>query len=338
MHLHPWTYGATVNEFGFNSRLWTQRNVLCDQVVPYCRDHNIKTIVVNGDFFHDHSKLNPQVMAVASAFCSAAAIYNIDIYFNLGNHEMYAPGIDTIDWMQGYRNVSVCNTSCGAEYAVRIQDNRIVLFPYTEDKEVLTRFLEEEFEDKDTLFLHQGVANVPMGSGYVINEILTPDIIPDNIMHAFTGHYHKHAKVSDKLTIIGSTVAHNWGDVGDNEKGFIDYDLETGDWTLIPSHAPNFVRMDCGSVSAPVGIENRISQHGSFVRIANYCGDREELRQYLKEHGAITVEFEVGVTESKAAVSVPRNFDFQTDEFFKDISARRKEVGVEIKEERYQLP
>jgi DNA repair exonuclease SbcCD nuclease subunit len=172
--------------------------------------------------------------------------------------------------------------------------------PYTEDKDRIIKF----FENANPIcFMHQGIAGVPMGSGFLINEALSLDMVPSHIDQVFTGHYHKHSNPSDKVTVIGSAMQLTWSDAGD-KRGFLVYDTHTGEVEHIESIAPKFVTLNMdGRGSADYVYQERLGKpglfDGNFVRVENYNSTyTEEIREGLiEEAGARSVEFVPPKTE-----------------------------------------
>ena len=330
LHLHTWTYGATVNEEGMNTRLAAQAAAL-SEVVAYVKENDIKYVYLTGDMFHVHGRIPVQALRVAVDFvddirdtATFLAIY--------GNHDMddkagYFTAIDWLAWREMVRNTEHAGW-------------KVLTQPYTEDEEVLKRFLGDAGEGgEDTLLLlHQGVAGVPLSSGFVLDEKLTPDMIPPNCM-AFTGHYHFHKRVSPNLTVVGNLTPLNWSDI-DQTKGFVVWDDETGVIEQIPQKSsPPFLSWN-----------ERIETHSSLINLkgafVRYTGvvkqqDQEKIRQYLIESGgALTVEFpkveiEGGTTNIRKGEEITVEHLAQQYET-EDMEPRRREVGREIREQRYE--
>ena len=208
LHLHNWPYGASLVD-GMNSRLKAQADVLyaiTDAAVDADR------VVFCGDLFHCHGKLDAAVLEVAwQGFHRIARLGNCPIDLLVGNHDMADKSMryHSLQWMRAFNYGTKDSHFTVIDYPLHQSHNHdgpFSFLPYTEDKAVIEKFFAECGE---VCFMHQGVAKVPMGSGFLIDEILTLDMIPDHVKHVFTGHYHQHNKVSDKLTIVGSTMQHN---------------------------------------------------------------------------------------------------------------------------------
>ena len=329
LHLHNWPYGSTLVD-GMNSRLKAQADVL-DVIAKASEaaDH----VVFCGDLFHTHGKMDAAVLKVAYEGMQAIMDNCPSFIALVGNHDTADKSMKThaMHWLRGI-GVEVVDKPTHDFYD-RSWLPHCSYLPYTEDKAVI-----EEFFSKcgEVCFMHQGVATVPMGSGFLIDEILTLDMIPDPVKHVFTGHYHQHTRVSDKLTVVGSTMQHNWSDTGDT-RGYVWYDTETGNIELVDVGAPRFTTLNMdgrGSCdwSYNDGLKNR------YVRVQDYNSTmKDEIREGLMgEGGALSVEFVPkvpGVTRldmsgTKGSFHLPTLVDEYTKQ--QDIDDDRSKVGKEL--------
>src|SRR5271166_1261639 len=202
LHLHNWPYGSTLVD-GYNSRLLQQVDVL-RQIGDFCKQTNTQHLIFCGDF--SHSQIATSVLSKAYEALANLRSGGLTMHFLRGNHDTAdrAGAIHSLDFLREFGRVTPL------ESHQRFSDGTTWNFlGYTEDEEKLYDFL-NRVPHGGFVFLHQGVANVPMGSGFVINEILRPDRIPDHIGHIFTGHYHNRRQVGERITIIGSPMQLNW--------------------------------------------------------------------------------------------------------------------------------
>lgn len=326
LHLHTWSYGATVTDKGYNSRLAGQAGAL-HEVLDYIEQHSIRHLYFNGDLFHTHGRVPVQALNVATGFFQGVRDRKCKIRAIYGNHDMESKdgSINSLEPL--LLNYSEINGEWNDDDGLTVR-----ALPYTEDEERLKRFLGEAPAGA-MLMLHQGVAGVPLSSGYVLDEKLTPEMIPD-YCKAFTGHYHFHRKVSENLTVIGNLTPLNWNDI-DQPKGFVVWDNETGEMEqVIQKSAPGFA-----SYYSEIAVEN---VRGNFVRYVRPVSVKaqEELRKGLIEEGALTVEFPQLESESK---EIRRGETVTVEHLVKafegeDMEPRRVEVGKEIRETRYEAP
>lgn len=338
MHYHPWTYGAVTLPSGVNSRLVDQADVT-DQIRNHCAQAGVDHLFFLGDMFHRHGTVSAQVLQTAWARMCALKASGLQLYFLLGNHDMSdrSGRIHCLDWLREFGRVITTRET------FEVDGVPIHAMGYTEDAEAIQEFFRRA-PDASVCLLHQGVAGVPLGSGYVIDEILHPDLIPKRVRHVFTGHYHTHRQVTPQLTVVGSPLQLTWADAGES-RGWVTYQPHVGMYGHVEHHesdAPKFLNLDAGGVSRIPGdtLRNHLSVFNNFVRVKNYYGDPEELRQQLLDVGARSVEFEIPPPESEARVETQT---FSLEPVIQDLTsqiddARRRAVGQELMNERYAIP
>ena len=288
IHLHNWHYGSSIVG-GMNSRLMDQASVL-NQIAQYTYENSVDRVVFGGDLFHTHGKLDSSVLKVAFQGLSRITnpiprfnpIQPMPAVFLVGNHDTDRKdkSVHSLHWLAS-------TTSCVVDSSFHDKLSGLSYLSYTESKDEVVDFFKHA---GPICFLHQGIANVPMGSGFLINEILSADLVPDHVKYVYTGHYHKHTRVSDKITIIGSTLQLNWSDEGDS-RGFLVIDTDTGTFEHVETKAPRFVTINMNNHLRP----NRNNEEpimGNFVRVTNAeKAFQEDIRQEFTEAGARSVEF-----------------------------------------------
>ena len=271
LHLHSWIYGATI-ENGLNSRLRSQQKVL-EQILTYIKRNPIDQIVFCGDFFHKHGTVTADVLKIAYQFLVELTRLDIPSIFLVGNHDTASKEAD-IHLLEFFKYF-------GSVVEEPILYNDIFwAISYTEDKDKLSRFLEQTPKDS-VILMHQGVSNAPVNSkGFTINEILSPDMIPDHCSAAFTGHYHSHKRITNKLWIPGSTLQLTWNDLGE-QRGILDvnYKGAQSEVKFVPLDSPRFVEILDGKLSESV--------EGNFVRIRT---EDSEFKERVLNHGALSCE------------------------------------------------
>jgi DNA repair exonuclease SbcCD nuclease subunit len=327
LHLHTWPYGAQTLDSGFNSRLWAQRLAL-QEMIKYIDEHNIRYAYFTGDLFHTHANIPTQALAVAGEFFKQLKSRDIKVRAIPGNHDFAtrSGNINALHWLPNdvmngtwFDGVGVCS------------------LPYTDNEETIKRFLGEMEKQPDgtIVMLHQGVAGVPLSSGFLMDEKLTPDMVPTNVV-AFTGHYHFFRRVTTNLTVVGNLTPLNWNDI-DQQKGWVIYDDETRTVEQIRQTAAPEFRL--------VGRDHR-ECGASFVRVGDAVssGEQEEVRQGLIASGALTVEFVTTTSEEGAKGPGARSGEEVTLAHLvksfeaKDMEPRRREVGQQVRENSYAIP
>lgn len=219
IHLHLWNYGDT------NERL--RRDIEdVTSALGYGIDNSVDAVLFCGDIFHTHG--NVSTIVLSSLFDSLKKFkhwMSDKTIFIPGNHDLV------------YKSMSSVNSICFLEHFGRVSHHQttwsignnfplIHTLPYTENEAELNGFI-EHVSDNSIVLMHQGVSGVEVNSkGFTLNELLKPSLVPNNIAHAFTGHYHSKKAVSNKLTIPGALVQHNFGDAGE-ERGFLDVTIDS---------------------------------------------------------------------------------------------------------------
>lgn len=289
LHLHQWSYGSTLIN-GRNSRLEGQVQVVKD-IIKYCKERDIRQAFFCGDLFHT-STVTAEVSQAAYEAFKGFEENKITLSILVGNHDQ-ADSVGTMHALSGFKYSKYIRVCDGAVHDGPVQRFERMcdayLYPFTNSKERLEAWLSRV--SGGLLFLHQGVGGVEVNSkGFTLNEILTPDMIPDSVIMAFTGHYHSHKVVSKNLTIPGSTTQLNWGDEGE-VRGWLDVAIDGGsihDMQLVPANAPKFVTITEAELNTPQGCPNLFD---NFVRVESH-GDYspEDLKAAAEELGAFSVE------------------------------------------------
>ena len=306
LHLHPWSYGSSIVR-GRNSRLlFQQASVL--EILSYADRNDIRDIVFCGDFFHSHSVISSEVIQATWEIFQEGWPYN-RFFFLMGNHDMADKfrNITAIKMLSAWGKVITSPSFFG------LTDNiGHVFIPYCETKEELEQFLALIPNDQDPyfLFMHQGIAGVPVNStGFTINEVLTPDMIPTKALAAFAGHYHSHKQVSDKLWIPGSMNQLIWTDITE-KRGWLDIEVDSNlniKVTQIESASPKFMYkkdFDClGDIK------------GNMVRIDCSSPSKvAEMKEEALKYNPLSLEVRIPSTEPEK-IQTPKNFSTILDLF-----------------------
>jgi DNA repair exonuclease SbcCD nuclease subunit len=243
----------------------------------------------------------------------------------VGNHDTAdkSMAVHALHWIESFAQIKVVDTLT--------HDSLFSYLPYTEDKVVIEKF----FQDANPIcFMHQGIAGVPMGSGFLINEAFSLDMVPDYVDQVFTGHYHKHSSPSDKVTVIGSTLQLTWADEGD-KRGFIIYDTGTGEIEHIESVAPKFITWDCSNSTS--GFVPQSHAQDNFIRAINYNDHEKDLiRTMCMDGGARSVEFMTEKTDAQTLKPIVTCDGYHLPDLVKayeeqkNVTPERSKVGKEL--------
>lgn len=326
LHLHNWSYGSTLVN-GVNSRLLDQASVL-DQIANHPDIGHLDEIVFCGDLFHTHGKLDASVLRVAyEGIRKILQKSTVDMMFTflVGNHDTGLKDKSThaLHWIDAFGpRVRVVNNYFHSTIA------NASFLSYTESKEEMEKFFSLA---QDTCFMHQGIADVPMGSGFLINELFDLDMIPEDVSHVYTGHYHEYNRVSDKATVIGSTMQLNWSDEG-KDKGFLIVDTKTGEVEQVLVNAPRFVTYNMTNALRK-GRQIQEPIEGNFVRVINYDEThKEDIRKEFIDRGSRSVEF-VAAKEDFKRLQTPST----CDEFHLPTLVQQYEKDQKLTEDRIKV-
>lgn len=337
LHLNLWKYGATQME-GMNSRLQHQA-AFVRHLFRYAEEKSVDYILFCGDWFHTHGIVSTEVLYISSQIMENKPP-NIPMIMLVGNHDVSTK--DCIIHSMGH--MADRNTCIVDKPMVITSENGpdIWAHPYTEDERGLTGFLGGA-EPGSLVLLHQGVRGVPVtAKGFTLNETLKPEMVPDHVLYAFSGHYHTYCRVNDSLYIPGAPMQYTWTDK-EQVRGWLDVTIEgtTSEVSVVPYEgAPKFVEIKADELQPRAG-----ELHGNFVRIIAPAGTTaiQGLRDTAGAGGALSVEVRV---ESEEDVRVAVDTDkFSTpDEVFdqyvkiKEISPEYVTVGTQIIEGKYRAP
>lgn len=324
IHFNTWSsYAKLIGNR--NSRLLDQANVLKDFTV-WVQLNNIKYVLVCGDIFHT-AKVPAECLMVAHESFSELARH-AKIYFLVGNHDCAdrASEIHAISFLSNYG--TVIDKELFTELTPGVP---LCGLPYTEDKERLERFL-DNVPRGSLVMMHQGISNIAINSkGFTLNELLNREMIESRFsmteIMGFSGHYHEYQKVLDRtLYIPGSVMQFNWGDKGDDWRGWMEVDLDEWDTCKHKSKAPKFIEANSFEELSTEDIR------GNYIRLIGTA--REELednRSKLEE--ASSIEFVYKKPEVQyEKISEVESFQKMFDEYLKTskLSADHIKIGREL--------
>lgn len=197
-----------------------QEDSLMD-MIGYAVAARINYILFSGDFFHTHNKLSCEVISIYNRFLIMLRDCGIKLVAISGNHDFG----DANGHVTALDSVSLVGHFLDKEVVTEIEGLPIYGLNYSTHEGSVKNFLNYAPSDSIVL-LHQGVSGVAINNkGFTLNESLSPEMIPDSIIHCFSGHYHSHKTFKHNATIPGAFMQHNWGDVGD-WRGFLDVFVE----------------------------------------------------------------------------------------------------------------
>lgn len=303
-----------------HTSLKVQKDNLFD-LVGYCNNNGIKTILFCGDMFHTHGTIKTEVLYVYNEFIELTKTYGINIIGIAGNHDH----ADKEGRITGLNSIGTLLD----QTAYGLEDIPIVGLTYS-DEDRLRQFLNKDLPSDSILLLHQGVSGVEVNSkGFTLNEALRPDMIPNNILHCFTGHYHTHKAVSNNLTIPGALGQYIWSDANE-ERGFLDVFVEGKSVHIRRINSLNWKQFEIIDYSQ-VGCY-RTEDMAPNLKIKNVPSKKiaEELTSHYRQVYAdedwaelgSNIECEIIAPETTSAEMI-KSESFSTADFFEEYSIAR---------------
>jgi len=328
LHLHEWTYGASYTESGFNSRLEAMKKSLLE-MCDYCQENNIIDILFCGDFFHTQSTLSVQAIQAAFQFFEKTRELGLNLHLLVGNHDVSdkKQAIHSLHMFKPYAHV------IEEEEVFQMGRWTVAALPFCEDEKKIKHFLNVIAPEAHFAIMHQGVKNVPMASGVILNEILSENMIPESLVHCFVGHYHHHRKVNPHFTVVGSFTHQTWSDAN-SVRGFLHYKVDTNIVKLIETSAPKFFAFDYPNID-----ETKI--RGNMIRVLNCPLEKiEDLQEMFRRQGALVVDFQSTETKESKEKRIENyyslNLNSLISQFEKNLDEDRKKIGRALREGTYE--
>lgn len=318
VHLHPWV----------NIPLTHQLSCLLN-ITRYASANNIKSLLFCGDLFHSHSSINTHVMWVWNQFLQEVKALNLSLTGISGNHDHYLKN-GTVTALDAIRLLPK-GSLLGPGDIVEVDGVPVKGYEYIDDKEDLKLLLQtdKDFPSNCILLMHQGVQGVELNSkGFTLNEGLSSDLIPQNVLHCFAGHYHTNRQVSSNLTIPGALMQHGFGDSYDS-RGFLDITVDNG---IKIKRVLNSVN-EFETVSFPLLEQGKYSPQSLNIKVTDVPSATAVLDSSLTFNGHIIWEYK---TNKATSPEVIKSESFSTVDFFedyvksRDLTPEQIRIGKEI--------
>ncbi len=335
VHLHLWKLGDPLKRLKDQIRLLRQMK-------EYAVANNISDILFSGDLFHTHGSLRSEVIFEAHELFNEIAFEGISVIGISGNH-------DLADREGKYTSIQSIHISLikDIESPWELENSQVPVcgITYTEDKLKLQEQLNYLPRSPHILLLHQGVSGVEINSkGFTLNEILTPDMIPDSTLIAFSGHYHSHKQLG-KLVIPGALCQHHFADVGDS-RGFLDVEFVNGKFEIKQIKSPEFFHtLEYSNTDNLINsLKNFKDDWQRFFKVQKVPSNKSlEIKEALLDEKLFhNIQLIFNEQEIKRISSVEESPTIKNilEKFISthtaSISTRRKEIGQQIIEDTYK--
>lgn len=217
------------------------KTFLDNLLLPYIKEHDIKTIIFLGDFLDKRKYVNIETLRFSrTEFFEPLMKMGITLHMILGNHDIVFRNTSevnsTTELYSHYPNVKVYSEPTD----VSIEGNTVALIPWLNDNN-MSRFHDFVKETKSTLsFGHFAIKGFQVLRGILSEEGIDKEEV--GMFHkVFSGHFHQ--KHDDgQIYYLGTQYDMTFADV-DERKGFHTIDLSNGDLEFIENPYKIFYRL-----------------------------------------------------------------------------------------------
>lgn len=226
-HLSGYTQDKIVHELP--ERLYEKKIVL-EGIGNYCRQNEVKTIVIGGDLLHNKSIIYSLAQSVLLDFFREYRDLSFIVFD--GNHDLSGKGsqvvsaLKSLDSEPNIRRISTpTRVTCS-------EKSDILIVPYSD-----TMIESIKKSNAKYLFSHFGLSEATLNSGVsIVSDIRISDLAK-KYQTVILGHYHKPQDIiRDDIRIYysGSITQNDWGEK-EEEKRFLVIDTETDVIESIPT-------------------------------------------------------------------------------------------------------
>jgi len=199
----------------------------------YAKNNGNDTVVVLGDLFDNRESIKIDVISeVSTFFNSAKNVYNQNWIIFPGNHDMFLRNswdINSLSFLHSDANV-VSKT-----VKFKIDDQTFWILPFIHHEDVYmdaVKQINDQASEDDVLLTHIGVNSAIMNECFLLKNWNTVSFIGTKFKRVFTGHFHNHQTIDDRVTYPGSPIAFRF-DEGLVEHGFLEYDIDNNKFEFI---------------------------------------------------------------------------------------------------------
>ena len=207
-----------------------------DQVFPYMKKNNIKTIFQLGDAFDNRSSTDNYIVnEVQRRIFDYTEKEGITWHILLGNHDLFFKNSlsHSILYLfnQAYSNINLYSKSTLLEF-----DNKTIqIEPWLLDNKL------EINKQSDVVLGHFEIVGFNVSKTYKATHGLDTEDIPKNIP-ILSGHFHN-KQLSGNISYLGTPIQLSWSDY-EEEKGFYVYDGDWNDLDFIENNEFKHLKVD----------------------------------------------------------------------------------------------
>lgn len=284
-----------------------------DYLTIYAKKNGIKTIIILGDILDKASKIHYATFVPLFNKLKEVKDAGFDLYFIVGNHEMYTDRGDTI-----IETFSPFGAVIKKAEEFEFDGVKINMCPYTLDRADVPTV------DADYLFTHLPIDEFSFDNGMEIKDksSFEPSFF-SNYKKVYTGHYHRRQKKYN-IEYVGSPYQLSFGEAGDTNKGFTVFESSTGNEEFVKyAGAPTYYQIDYDTLVNegvdPELVKNAFIKIDINKKIENFS----KLRNTLYKAGAIEISpnfkpsVEIDEEDSKVRVEMDKSIEVMLYDFVK---------------------
>ena len=206
-----------------------------EEIICTSHDRGIHNVIFCGDLFDKPHNI-PKVVLDKLTTTLQVVLEDLPVmklYMISGNHDHYD--------LKGSHNLHTLEKLCTPSIHVfpdldwiDIGGVKICGINYRKDWD--NSILGKIPSDDMILLLHQTPDEC---SPVIEGDFSASDPIFSPFKHVFCGHIHKHQRLTENFTVVGSPLHRDKGDIGE-DKGFLIYDTETNEIELVKLDFPQF--------------------------------------------------------------------------------------------------
>lgn len=275
-----------------------------DYLTEYAINNNINKIAFLGDILDKSSRIKNDVFVPLFKKIEYMKERGLEMWFIFGNHDITSTNTNSsiLEVFEKYGHlVNSIQTYELGNYVINMS-------PFTKDASMVPTV------NADYLFTHLNIIGFDLGGGRIAGEEQQafPISMFSNYKTVFTGHYHKRQSINN-IQYIGAPYQLNFGDVGDDNKGFDILNLEDGSREFIKyTLAPKFKKFtydelwnkldkselkegDLSNCLVKVIVDKKVDKLSKLKTVLyNYCGAIDIINEFEnKKEDADTDEIKV---------------------------------------------
>jgi DNA repair exonuclease SbcCD ATPase subunit/DNA repair exonuclease SbcCD nuclease subunit len=210
-----------------------------DWIIEEFQRQQVQAVICMGDALVTREEVDVVAQSAAINFFRKLADH-WPVFLTLGNHDLnlkHSTSVSSLDGLDMHPKIKVFRE-------ITLVGNRFLFIPYHEDQSKIVQWVQDyarqspEIAKNIIVFGHLSLNGAVQNTKY--NTTFAGAIGPDLFQPfkaTYSGHFHVHNKMNNRVTYVGSPLQFNFGDAGDT-RGIMILDPDTGEDRFIanPHH------------------------------------------------------------------------------------------------------